>query len=203
MKKILGLTVAALLVMGLVGGGTWAYFSDTESSQNNSLTAGTLDLTIGGGNDAVTTFSATAVKPGDNGTGTAVLANAGSMNGTLGVTFSAVSNTSGGTAEFNNGTGDLGGSAEMAVYLDVDQSGTFNGGDIGLKSDGKTYTSAGGLQYASIDSYGGKAFAGVETLANGASDNFAVAWRVGADVGNTIQGDAVGFNVIFSLDQVH
>jgi spore coat-associated protein N len=44
MKKILGLTVAALLVMGLVGGGTWAYFSDTETSSGNQFLAGTLDL---------------------------------------------------------------------------------------------------------------------------------------------------------------
>ena len=38
MKKILG------LVMGLVGGGTWAYFSDTETSAGNVLVSGTLDL---------------------------------------------------------------------------------------------------------------------------------------------------------------
>ena len=44
MKKILGLTVAALLVMALVGGGTWAYFSDVETSSGNVFTAGTLDL---------------------------------------------------------------------------------------------------------------------------------------------------------------
>ena len=54
MKKILGLTIAALLVMGMVGGGTWAYFSDTEASTNNSLTAGTLDLNVDGGDIPVT-----------------------------------------------------------------------------------------------------------------------------------------------------
>jgi len=44
MKKILGLTIAALLVMGLVGGGTWAYFTDVETSSGNVLVSGTLDL---------------------------------------------------------------------------------------------------------------------------------------------------------------
>jgi hypothetical protein len=34
-----------------------------------------------------------------------------------------------------------------------------------------------GPQYASINSYGGKAFAGVEPLANGAGDSLVVAWR--------------------------
>ena len=46
MKKILGLTVVALMVMGLVGGGTWAYFSDVETSTGNTFGAGTLDLTV-------------------------------------------------------------------------------------------------------------------------------------------------------------
>jgi len=44
MRKILGLTIAALLVIGLVGGGTWAYFTDTETSSGNVLVSGTLDL---------------------------------------------------------------------------------------------------------------------------------------------------------------
>ena len=62
MKKILGLTVAAMLILTFVGGGTWAYFSDTESSTNNVLAAGTLDLNLNGGNTAVTTFSASAAR---------------------------------------------------------------------------------------------------------------------------------------------
>ncbi|GAG27816.1 unnamed protein product, partial [marine sediment metagenome] len=38
MKKILGLTIVAVLVMALVGGGTWAYFSDVERTDTNVLT---------------------------------------------------------------------------------------------------------------------------------------------------------------------
>ena len=66
MKKIAGLTIAALLIIGLVGGGTYAYFSDTESSTGNTLTAGTLDLNIDGGDAAVTTFDVSNVAPGDS-----------------------------------------------------------------------------------------------------------------------------------------
>ncbi len=56
MKKILGLTVAALMVMGLVGGGTWAYFSDTETSSGNTLVSGTLDVGLDNtDNDSATT----------------------------------------------------------------------------------------------------------------------------------------------------
>jgi len=43
-KKILGLTIAIVLITGLVAVGTFAYFSDTEVSAGNSFTAGTIDL---------------------------------------------------------------------------------------------------------------------------------------------------------------
>jgi predicted ribosomally synthesized peptide with SipW-like signal peptide len=46
MKKILGLTIAALLVIAMVAAGTFAYFSDTEQSTANTFTAGTLDLKV-------------------------------------------------------------------------------------------------------------------------------------------------------------
>jgi len=50
MKKILGLSIAVLLVTGLVVGGTLAYFSDTETSTGNLFTAGTIDLEVNGTN---------------------------------------------------------------------------------------------------------------------------------------------------------
>lgn len=45
MRKLLLSMLATFLVIGLVGG-TFAWFSDTESSTGNTLTAGTLDLNI-------------------------------------------------------------------------------------------------------------------------------------------------------------
>ena len=81
MKKILGLTIAAVLVMGLVGGGTWAYFSDTETVTTNILSAGTIDLT-----SDVATAELTAVDfaPGATlGTGNITLSNSGTLNATF------------------------------------------------------------------------------------------------------------------------
>jgi len=49
-KKILGLTIAIVLITGLVAVGTFAYFSDTETSANNSFTAGTIDIDVNGEN---------------------------------------------------------------------------------------------------------------------------------------------------------
>ena len=202
MKKILGLAIAALIVIALVGAGTWAYFSDTESSANNSLTAGTLDLNVDGGDTAVTTFSVTGKAPGDSGNGSTTLANAGDFSGELDIAFSAITNTPGaGGTEFEGGSGELGAVAQIAVYIDVDSSDTWTSGDIGLKSDGTTYNHPTALDYAVIDNYGSDSFDAVETMATSASDKFVVMWQVPTSAGNNIQGDSVSFDVTFTLEQ--
>jgi spore coat-associated protein N len=202
MKKILGLTIAALLVIGTVSSGTWAYFTDTEQSVNNSLTAGTLDLNIDGGNVAVTTFSASAVAPGDSGDGGSTLSNVGTMDGELDITFSAITNTGGSSGEYGDGVGNLGASAEIAVFIDIDQSTQWTAGDIGLKSDGTTYSFPTPLDYATINSYDSVSYnAVIASMATSAADDFRVQWRVPDTAGNNIQGDSVSFDVTFVLEQ--
>ena len=99
MKKILGLTIAALLVMALVGGGTWAYFSDPEESTGNTFSAGSLNmiLTVDGEHLVGTgSFSETAggdglngnvqfgeLEPGDSGSILWVLYNDSDISGDL------------------------------------------------------------------------------------------------------------------------
>jgi spore coat-associated protein N len=202
MKKIFGLTIAALLVIGMVSGGTWAYFSDTESSTNNTLTAGTLDLNINGGNTAVTTFNATNVKPGDSGSGNATLKNVGSISGYVSVTSSAATNTGGsGGTEYEDGVGDLGGVAQMAMFIDVNKNGTFDAGtDYGLKSDGTIYTT-GSLQYDTINAYASKNWYNIQTLTANADNKFQVHWQVATSAGNNIQGDQVKMDFTFVLSQ--
>jgi len=202
MKKILGLAIAAILIITLVGGGTWAYFSDTESSTNNSLTAGTLDLNVDGGDAAVTTFSVSDVAPGDSGSGNTTLANVGSLSGELDASTSAITNTPGaGGTEYEGGSGELGANAQIALYVDVDQSGTWSSGDIGLKSDNTTYNNPTALDYATVDSYGSKSWDAVETIAASASDDFVILWQVPTGAGNDIQGDSASVNITFVLEQ--
>ena len=216
MKKILGLTIAALLIIALVGGGTWAYFQDTENSENNTITAGTLDLNWNGNNDQgeyVFQIEAADAYPGNSGSGYKALKNVGTFTGELDVTFSRIANVeSNGTTEYENdanpgasesgtadggstttvedsskswgvnayagyavvvtgvGTsvvvsntateltvspafpsavsdqayriskGELGAVAQIAVYIDKDKSEDWTDGDVGLKSDGTTYS---------------------------------------------------------------
>jgi spore coat-associated protein N len=203
MKKIMGLTITALLIIGLVGGGTYAYFSDTEVSEDNTLTAGTLDLNIEGADDPVTTFNVGDVAPGDSGSGSSTLSNAGSMAGELDISTSAVTNTPGaGGGEYEGGSGELGASAQIAMYLDVDQSGGATAGDIGLKSDGTTYDPTGGFDYDEIDDYASLSWDAVlASMAISAADDFIVLWQVPTSAGNDIQGDSVSFDITFTLEQ--
>jgi spore coat-associated protein N len=202
MRKIIILSVAVLVIIGLVSAGTYAYFSDTESSTNNVLMAGTLDLNIDGGNVAVTTFTASGVAPGDSGSGSSTLANAGTIAGELDVATSAVTNTPGlGGTEYEGGSGELGASAQIAMYIDVDQSGSWNANDIGLQSDGTTYSFPTALNYDAINNYASQTWNAVEMMATSAADDIVVNWQVPAGAGNDIQGDSVSFDISFILEQ--
>lgn len=69
MKKfILPLLTMALAVV--IVGATSAEFSDTETSTNNTFTAGTLDLNVDGGNTNVVKFTVNNMKVGSQNIGT-------------------------------------------------------------------------------------------------------------------------------------
>jgi len=83
-KKILGLTIAIVLIIGAVAGATWAYFSDTEASSDNVFAAGTLTLQLSDNDepyqDGVTaSWSNTNMAPGDDCSGWVDLKNVGSL----------------------------------------------------------------------------------------------------------------------------
>jgi predicted ribosomally synthesized peptide with SipW-like signal peptide len=67
------------VVAALVAVGTWAYFVDIETSEDNTFTAGSLDLKVNGMDDpdVETFFTIECVKPGDMGSATMTLTNEG------------------------------------------------------------------------------------------------------------------------------
>lgn len=207
MKKIFGLSIAALLVLGLVGGGTWAYFSDPESTGNNVFTAGTLDLDFGGGDEQGTVmFNLTNKAPGDNSAANASLSYpATNAVAELDAAFSAVNNVglaSGGGNEFGDDSGDLGAALEIAPFIDLDENGIFDGSDIALgSSTDNTSTSA--LQWDYLDNFANNTWDDIYSGAslNGTSDLFVIQWRIGTGVGNSIQGDSANFSITFTLEQ--
>ena len=202
----------SVLIIGLVsvmaGSTTWAYFQDTEVSEGNTFTAGTLDLNL-----TTAPFTISNKEPGDNGTVTHTIQNIGSLAGELDVNFSAITNTESiGDTEFENDTiggelvGELGAAAEMLVFIDVDSSETLTESDIVLKSDGTVVTAPVTPDeedyFATINSYDSDAFNQVIVSMDPAVQrDVYFKWRIPTVEDNTIQGDSVSFDVTFTLEQ--
>ncbi len=88
MKKILGLTIAFMLLISMGSIGTWAYFQDTETSTGNVFAAGTLDLKTNDIDGVTQTLYAIDLKPGDSVPGSITLRNAGTVaSSTLDLAF--------------------------------------------------------------------------------------------------------------------
>lgn len=87
MKKGLVLVMTLALLTVMVGAGFAAIFSDTETVPGNTFTAGSIDLTVDGGNDPITAkFFADNMQPGKFYDGGCVeLTNAGTLPGKLSV----------------------------------------------------------------------------------------------------------------------
>ncbi|MBW2673007.1 MAG: hypothetical protein JRD89_06260 [Deltaproteobacteria bacterium] len=85
-KKIIFSVLAICLVAGMVGVGTWAYFTDIETSPENVFQAGTLDLVVNTENPLTSTIFTVGgeedwVAPCDDGEAIINLANIGSIGG--------------------------------------------------------------------------------------------------------------------------
>ena len=220
MKKLLGLTIAALLIMGLVGGGTWAYFSDTETATGNTLTAGTLNLQVGAADSMTDKITLSNKKPTDNGNAATWLTkNLGSLQGNFSVATGAVTNDENTITEpeiqYSDVTddpngGELGGLLKIAFWMDVDKDSTWSSGDYYLTSapakvswaDGTTLPTA---AYELVNSFASKTWTDVQTV-NATTDagNFRVEYNFpdsGTTSDNVAQGDDCKFDITFTLKQ--
>jgi predicted ribosomally synthesized peptide with SipW-like signal peptide len=204
MKKIIGLSIAALLIIGIVAVGTYAYFSDTAASTGNTWTAGTLTLglvTTGAATNATASVSPagsinnsmqfTNVKPGSSGTITWTLNNTGNVPGTL-TLVSATTFGQGGAPNAPEAAAEtaLGGvkGLDTGITIWVTRDGT----DI-LGSTG-TYVAMSGLQ-AALNLELNK------TITIGTPMVYILNWQVPTSVGNEIQGDTAQLDITFTLNQ--
>ena len=135
--KILGSIVAIALMASALGIGTYASFSDTETSVGNSFTAGTLDLKINGADTNVVAFTIANMRPGNQPTSSYVLSNAGSLSGTLDI-ISVVRTDSENTriepeieaGDTTDNVGELSSVVNLRLYIDTDKDGYYSTGDV-------------------------------------------------------------------------
>jgi len=215
-KILLSLSVIAALAAIAIGG-TVAYFSDTETSTENTFSAGTLNLQVGDSDSTLVKIELSNMKPGDTGNAANWLVkNTGSISGKLTVGVGAITNNENGCIEpegdtsCNTTDGELGANLKVAFWMDVDKSGNWSNGDYYLTSggnktpwatgDGTTLPSA---AYGILNSYNGKTWTDVQTnIANSSeAGNFRVEYDLPGGTGNIIQSDSSVFDITFTLNQ--
>lgn len=137
MKRILLSLMIIALASSVAIGATRAYFSDTETSIDNTFTAGSLDLNIDGGDTNVVKFTVNNMRPGNQPTGSWILSNVGSLDGYLDLENITVTNNENGRLEPEIEAGDttpnigeLQDVVNFRLYIDVDKAGGYSAGDI-------------------------------------------------------------------------
>ena len=190
MKKILGLTIALLLIIGLAAVGTFAYFNDAETSTGNQLVAGTLDLKTDDADGVSQTLYATSILPSDTvGPSTIVLKNSGSTNGsTLDISFSYVE--SDGSPNSINKSAD-----ETAAMMEV---ATLSYGGSSLLTSVDDGNSNG---YKDVYDLANADLTGQSGLNASATKNFQIAVQFRSDTGNDFQADGITMTMTFTLNQ--
>jgi len=230
MKKILGLTVVALLVMALVGTGTWAYFSDVETSTGNVFTAGTLNLVPATAGSGTCTVVVTAgsdgvngnvvfslVKPGDSGSITWTLNNSGDLPGTLTLTSTSTFTEGGANEPETSATvpvNNNGGNGDLDEYVGVTLTQKIGAAAATyLLGDVTNMVPISGLE-AVLNGVVDQAMAASETII------YVISWTIAADVDgagvdgkfgtaddvtpiddNVLQSDTATIDATFTLEQ--
>jgi len=214
-KMLWGILLIAIALL-LVGGGVFAYFSDTETASGNSFAAGTLNLQVGSADPCTEHMTVANMKPGDTGNvANWLCTNTGSITGDLTVACGAITNSGNTLTEPEQqagegvSTGDLGGQLTVAFWMDADKSGTWTSGDYYLKSDGTKVSfqmGDSGLPagaYATLNSYDSKTWTGCQTNIAGATDlgNFRCEYNLPTATTNIVQSDSSVFTLTFTLNQ--
>ncbi|MFC2051467.1 TasA family protein [Chloroflexota bacterium] len=190
MKRIMGLTTAFLLLIGMTGIGTWAYFSDVETATGNVFTAGTLDLKTDDVDGVSQTLLAANMTPGGTvGPETIILKNAGSIDGsTLDLVFTYVDSDS------SPNPADISADATAAII----QVTTLNyDGEslLGSVSDNNTNG------YKDVEDLKNADLSGQDTIGALASKEFDIAVMLRSDADKALQSDGINITMTFILNQ--
>jgi len=141
MKRIALSLMTIATVAVLATNATGAYFSDTETSNGNTFTAGSLDLNLDGGNTNVVKFNVNNMRPGNQPTGSWNLENVGTINGYVDIENVSVTSAENSCVEAEEEAGDVTcgnpgiGEGELQnvlgvnLFVDYGKDGWFSAGD--------------------------------------------------------------------------
>ena len=191
MKKILTSVFAIAMVAAVAGIGSWAYFSDTEISTGNTVTAGTLDLKVNGQDVTDQKFTVENVYPGYSDSSTIAVKNDGTIDGQhLKLAFrNMIDNENGCTAP----------EAKVDGSCDGTQGELSRNVKITITEDGNTNPIVNDT--LSNLRYYNEGYIDLGSLAADETKNITITATVPTSVGNIIQSDSVVTDIELTLTQ--
>jgi predicted ribosomally synthesized peptide with SipW-like signal peptide len=138
MKRILLSLATIAMVLSTTVGATAAWYSDTETSNGNTFTAGSLNLTVDENDGTnVVKWTVGPMVPGNQPKGTFTLANTGNVAGYLDLENIAVKSYENGIIEPETAAGDVSDSEgeledvlNLRLSTDLNCDGWINGSDV-------------------------------------------------------------------------
>ena len=190
MKKIFGLSLVLILVVGIIGVVKFAYLTDNETSSGNSFVSGTLDLTINDTGGVTQTLYATGMSPGATvGPSSITLKNTSTVNGaTLDIVFSYTE--SDGSPNVVNMT-----AVEVAAMIQVTTLDYGGSSLLGSVSDSNING------YIDIYDLKNAHLTGLSGLDAGASKSFDISVQLRNTTGSDFQADGINMTMTFILEQ--
>ena len=213
-KMLWGILLIAVALL-LVGGGVFAYFSDTETASNNNFAAGTLDLQVGDQSPCNEQINVPALKPGDTGEPADwQMQNLGTIRGDLNISCGTITNSENtrlaqeiAAGDTTDGVGELGDNLTVAFWVDITDDG-WSSGDYYLASNGSKISYQAGdvglpaAAYDVLNHYSGLSWNGVQTnLPLGTIGYFKADYSLPLATNSQIQSDSCVFNLAFTLKQ--
>ncbi|MFB6074702.1 MAG: TasA family protein [Haloarculaceae archaeon] len=193
-RRVLGGLVTVGAASAAAGAGTMAYFSDTESSSGNTITAGTLDLT----SPADGVIDVTNAVPGDSipasGTTTiqATYDSASTIDPAEIDLGTSISEPGGEPTEPSNSTNQT--ASAFAQQLNVDTANvTVNGSGVNDLTSTQSVSTAADLDGLALDA--------VANVSPGDTVGLELEFTFDSNAGNDYQADGVAIDVSFTAQQ--
>ncbi|MDD5590540.1 MAG: TasA family protein [Dehalococcoidales bacterium] len=198
-RKIIGMVAAISVVAVLLGTGTWALFSDTETSTGNVFTAGTIDLEVNDKNpwdSAAVTTELDDLKPCMTGTVTIILDNVGTNPFHVWKIIKTVSTADGTTSEpetdEENGSPANDIDSVIRYSMDID--------DVPLITEAENFTISAGAHHLTGDNATTavkEQYIYLGTIAAEGTMKVEQYYHMDRDTTNWAQGDTMTFTIEF------
>ena len=190
-KKIFGLMIVLLLMAGMTGISTWAFFTDVETSSGNVLAAGTLDLKTDDQDGVTQTLIATNMRRGDIvGPEVIILKNSGSLDSsTIDISFSYI--------EDDSSPNPIDMSADDTASLIIVT--VLNYDETSILTSISDHNSNGFIDVYDLAT--ASSLTGLPGIASEATKNFEIAVQLSEKVTGQYQADGIDITMTFSLKQ--